>query len=280
MGYPCVYLECMRFIEKLRRRVNELGVPKARLAESVGLKPTVISSYLAKPDSIPRADIGCKIAQAIHVPCEWLFDDKQDWPPPEPAKAPTIADLPDQELMLETARRWLKENESFLAALDEAEKVDWDKVAAAMVKHTENKPLPGIVSMDAWSAIESLETSFLFATRRFDPRFHAMKYYANLNLSKRDQTEFDNGTILNRIAALKLHPGYRTAHRAIKTFLSKRDPESANIYNLEDVNVLMNVKQVTDDIKDLKLPAKPIEVKKTKSNESPIGQPDNRKHDK
>ena len=82
----------MNFTEKLKRASADLN--KSKAGERVGLKADTISSYITKK-AIPRLDTAVKIARALSVPLEWLADDSQDWPPPQPSPAlPAVLDDP------------------------------------------------------------------------------------------------------------------------------------------------------------------------------------------
>lgn len=84
----------MTFHEKLKALARNQN--KAALARSAGLPESTISSYMCKPDSLPRVDIGLKIARALDVSAEWLFDDSQDMPPvPAAGAEPPACITPD-----------------------------------------------------------------------------------------------------------------------------------------------------------------------------------------
>jgi len=67
------------FAQKLRRLRD--GRPDHAIAEASGCSPGAVQKW-ASGRSIPRADYGVRLAAALGVPAEWLFDDSQDWPPP------------------------------------------------------------------------------------------------------------------------------------------------------------------------------------------------------
>ena len=69
----------MDFAQKLRRLRD--GRPDHAIAEASGCSPGAVQKW-ASGRSIPRADYGVRLAAALGVPAEWLFDDSQDWPPP------------------------------------------------------------------------------------------------------------------------------------------------------------------------------------------------------
>lgn len=56
----------------------------------------------AKKGQMPKADKAVKIAKALEVPCDWLFNDERDWPPPDRMAAALLSEM---ELAEELARR-------------------------------------------------------------------------------------------------------------------------------------------------------------------------------
>lgn len=71
----------MTFAEKLKRVTELLAVNKSEISRRAGLKPNAISSYIAKQDTVARADIAARIARALGVDLEWLSDPSKNWPP-------------------------------------------------------------------------------------------------------------------------------------------------------------------------------------------------------
>ena len=130
----------MKFHEKLRRRVDDLGLNKARAARDVGLPESTISNYLATDESLPRIDIAAKIAKAIHVPLQWLADDAADWPPPEVIDP--LERMDDDILMFEVCKRHRRELKPFFQAIECAEKEDWKGILDAFVGWKPGDPLP------------------------------------------------------------------------------------------------------------------------------------------
>ena len=66
----------MNWQEKLQRLLD--GRNAAYLARSVGLRPKSIREAATK-GQMPRAAKAIKIASALGVPTDWLFDDDQPW---------------------------------------------------------------------------------------------------------------------------------------------------------------------------------------------------------
>ncbi len=120
------------FHEKLRKCVLEQGLNKARAAREVGLPESTISSYLSKDDSLPRADIAIKIARALKVPFEWLFDDSKSWPPPKEGK-PSLESATDEELMAEIDKRYIRLAKEAAARLAQIRKVQWSRVTPRLL---------------------------------------------------------------------------------------------------------------------------------------------------
>ena len=135
----------MKFHEKLRQRVQELGLNKAKAARDVGLPDSTINNYLAKNDSLPRIDIAAKIAKAIRVPLEWLADDAAVWPPPDLS----CSYLSDRELMQEVDKRQRVKLLRVRDAIDAAKKIDWDAVQAGAAE----KP-PDSIMLEIMPAID------------------------------------------------------------------------------------------------------------------------------
>lgn len=135
--------------------MTELGLNKARAARDVGLPESTISSYLSKTDSLPRSDIGMKIARAINVPPEWLFDDGQEWPPPSRTEAVSLEALSADELMREVCRRYRRTMIDANSVLDEAATVDWNAVARQVLETPLDAELPAAVARHL-SRVESI----------------------------------------------------------------------------------------------------------------------------
>jgi transcriptional regulator with XRE-family HTH domain len=120
----------MEFAAKLKQLTADEN--KSKLARAAGLSSTAISDYLQK-GYIPRADKAIKLARALDVPTDWLFDDEADFPVPS-AKKNGAANLTDDELMLEVSRRWRIHAVRYLDLINKGEKVDWSAVAEEVLK--------------------------------------------------------------------------------------------------------------------------------------------------
>lgn len=93
-------LIAMEWREKLRRLLKDKNA--AELSRTVGLNPSAIGAAASK-GNLPKADKAVRIARALRVPTDWLFNDEAGWPPPE--RASGGEGLGDFELAEELARR-------------------------------------------------------------------------------------------------------------------------------------------------------------------------------
>jgi transcriptional regulator with XRE-family HTH domain len=89
----------MHWREKIKKLLE--GRNASQLAITVGLHKSAIRDA-SNTGRLPRVDKAIKIARALDVPCDWLFNDGQDWPAPEGISA---ASLSEMELIQEVARR-------------------------------------------------------------------------------------------------------------------------------------------------------------------------------
>ncbi|HOQ87811.1 MAG TPA: helix-turn-helix domain-containing protein [Phycisphaerae bacterium] len=72
----------MKFIDKLLRLQAERGYAWAKIERNAGLSRNRISNMINQ-GTMPAADDGIKLARALGVSAEWLFDEDQGWPPPD-----------------------------------------------------------------------------------------------------------------------------------------------------------------------------------------------------
>lgn len=91
----------MKWQEKITRLLA--GKNASSLARSVGLHVGAITAAVSS-GHIPIANKALRIARALNVPTDWLFDDEQPWPPPPPQRSPT-RDIATPDLVNELARR-------------------------------------------------------------------------------------------------------------------------------------------------------------------------------
>ncbi len=142
----------MDFAQKLRRLRD--GRPDHAIAEASGCSPGAVQKW-ASGRSIPRADYGVRLAAALGVPAEWLFDDSQDWPPPPTedqqivaavrAAVGDTANLTDYEREIISEARRLGamargELRGYLAGLSARDGLSDDEIRAAADKHLGTLP--------------------------------------------------------------------------------------------------------------------------------------------
>jgi uncharacterized protein with NAD-binding domain and iron-sulfur cluster len=108
----------MHWSEKISKRLAEMQRDYAWLARQIGKKPSTVDHWkfnesIGKAENQPKADSVLKIARALKVPCEWLYDNDQDWPPPnevqrlttQPAMPAEILEVVMNALWEEAKRR-------------------------------------------------------------------------------------------------------------------------------------------------------------------------------
>ena len=131
IGAVYSYCRVVDFHSKLRRRVKELDLNKAKASRDAHLPDSTIGSYLSKPKSLPRIDIAVKIATALKVPVQWLIDNREDWPPPDASSAAQpLRDATDAQLIHEVARRFRQAMVDFHSEFNNALSMDWPRLAA------------------------------------------------------------------------------------------------------------------------------------------------------
>lgn len=190
----------VKFHEKLRRRVEELGLNKAKAAREVGLPESTISNYIADDRSLPRIDIAVKIAKAIRVPLQWLADDDAEWPPPDGnLKADVgVAVASNDQLILELARRSRLEMLKILGFLERAEKIpDWHQAQDSLPNDDLRGLINGLVS-SYLSVIPSIE-------------YYMKMKHKTLPGSDRDLKELDFSALRERIIKVLQSPGFPEA---------------------------------------------------------------------
>lgn len=75
----------MNFATKLGRLQMEYHRWQSylQLERDIGAPEKSLDRYV-RENRLPPLDYGLRLARALHVPAEWLFDDSQGWPPPPP----------------------------------------------------------------------------------------------------------------------------------------------------------------------------------------------------
>ena len=156
----------MTFTEKLAPLSADKN--KSSLAKAAGLPATAISNYISRK-YIPRADTALRIAEALHVPLQWLVDDREPWPPPEVEATPQAAAplLSDSQLMGEVLRRRKLAQGELAEKLDRAEKIDWAAIRKSLESLPANSPVPASLLRDAMLAF-TLLTAHARSIAQFD----------------------------------------------------------------------------------------------------------------
>lgn len=189
----------MRFGDKLSKIVGDGN--RSELARRAGLSSTAITDYLQK-GYIPRADKAVLLARALDVPLDWLVDDERDWPPPKVDK-PTAANLSDDDLMMELARRYRHLGLRCLSALEGLEKANWELGAVAIVEHPLDAPLPWELQK-LTNYVILLSQMLYMAETEYDVRIYANLQHASLPGSDRKPEDLNLSTIMDRYRAWAL----------------------------------------------------------------------------
>jgi hypothetical protein len=192
--------------EKLTRLAE--GKRKADIARSAGLMPTQFNDYTVK-GSKPRYDIALRLAKALSVSPEWLFDDRQEWPPPASEGRLSASSLSDRELMLEVAARNRRSVLNLLEALDDAEKIDW-----ALAK---SKP-PSEIGRIIYPIFYWVQ---LLAS--FSPAVAAAENHATMPGALRERKDFDLVKIAERVSRLLENPEFQLATVGCQMLISKEE---------------------------------------------------------
>lgn len=69
--------------DRIKQRMDELGVSAYRLARAVGVSDQAVSNWLNRPDGRPGRDVAPKVAEVLGVSLGWLVTGKD----PEPFHA-------------------------------------------------------------------------------------------------------------------------------------------------------------------------------------------------
>jgi len=165
----------MTVTEKLIRLTADRG--KSQVAGAAGLPKSAISNYIAKKQ-MPRGDNALALARALNVPLEWLVDNEQDWPPPQ-VGAPTPAQLSDEDLMNEVARRYRIRLIEARGSLHRLKGVKWDEIAESLFQTPVEQPLPE-KTQAALNNLLFFTGTLYYAGATYDPRVHANEHHANM----------------------------------------------------------------------------------------------------
>lgn len=192
----------MEFHEKLKRRVADLGINKAKAAREAGLPESTISSYLARTGSLPRLDIATKIAAALKVPLAWLADDSKGWPPPPADDGVRISDVPYTELARELARRYRLDLLDTMASLEQAEKENWKSAVEALRSLRSGElPKPRVVRLLA--LVGRICEQVLTVNARYDVRIVADFMHEQMPGRERSLDSLQYGQTLARLNDLE-----------------------------------------------------------------------------
>lgn len=72
----------MDWTEKVARLLEATGWRQADIERRANWATGTLGSKMSR-GSMPSADRGVRLAKALRVPAEWLFDDQAEWPPPQ-----------------------------------------------------------------------------------------------------------------------------------------------------------------------------------------------------
>jgi len=97
----------MRLGEKILRLAKEQGLTLRAISRDSHVPYNTLRAY-TRPNSltVPTAPTGLALARSLRVPCEWLFDDEQSWPPPALIAGPPfpISPWPPDEITWDEVR--------------------------------------------------------------------------------------------------------------------------------------------------------------------------------
>src|SRR5258707_4792390 len=126
------------FAEKLAAVTK--GRSRAELSREAKLPTNAISDYINK-GHLPRMDTALAIAKVLGVSLAWLADDSRDFPPVK-AAGNEVALHPDEELMMEVARRYRLEVLCMRSIAQTIRETDWSQVAKRLHGVPMEKDLP------------------------------------------------------------------------------------------------------------------------------------------
>lgn len=72
----------MDWTEKVVKLLEEAGWRQSEVERRAGWARGSLGAKMSA-GHMPGADKGVRLARALRVPAEWLFDDEQPWPPPQ-----------------------------------------------------------------------------------------------------------------------------------------------------------------------------------------------------
>lgn len=209
----------MTFAQKLKNLVE--GESRARLARRAGLTPSMLNSYVNR-GSEPLAGAALKLSKALGVPLNWLIDDdREEWPPPKESK-PSAAQLPDEDLFLEMARRYRLFTVRMRTLFERLEKVDPVAVGERLLRVRMDEEIPLELRTVA-DTIYELARGIVEERSKFDFYIFASERHSQLPGSDRDPHSLDDrsmsieyGNLLEKEPAWQLIQDYAILRRDAK----------------------------------------------------------------
>jgi transcriptional regulator with XRE-family HTH domain len=192
MAAPTMYSGSVKLSEKLKEFTKKRS--QASIARDAGLAPSILSNYINR-GSEPLASAALKLARALEVPVDWLLDDAQGFPAPEPTPKPSASDLPDRELMMELAVRQRRLLLDFLQTLESANAIDWNKAASDAANLSPSDPLPDSAKQGI-ANLAALDVKFSRTSQDYDLPFYVVLNHetlpgGNVPLQMLDWLHFD-----------------------------------------------------------------------------------------
>jgi transcriptional regulator with XRE-family HTH domain len=190
------------FAQKLTEWLQLKGWSRAQLAEAAGLKPTLLTNYVAR-SSVPQIDNALKIARAMGVSLDWLADPAQGWPPPklDEAAEDRLHNVSHDNLIRELARRYRLEVLDVRARLEEAANIDWSKTMEEVEKLEPNAPVSPDLARKLRLA-QSVAFGAFATAERFDVRLAADLLHEQLPGGNFPRESLDFASALKALANL------------------------------------------------------------------------------
>ncbi len=140
----------MDFREKLMRLIGDED--QASVARQIGIRPNTLNNYL-KRNTRPSADAAVHLAQHFRCDLVWLLNDAWDWEDRD--RALSLNRVPSDLLIAEVRDRYIAAAIKFRRALEELQKVDWERARDALVAAP-----PGVMPRGAGCASHALNHVF------------------------------------------------------------------------------------------------------------------------
>lgn len=107
------------FKDRVRRRLDDLGMTHAELARRLGVSSPNVSQMLGKKTIVPRADTLKRWAEALDTTPQWLLGTETDEPLPAPPRPPN--DIEILRFLLKALKLSPKQKEAIELALTASE---------------------------------------------------------------------------------------------------------------------------------------------------------------